>query len=215
MRTLSGKNCGSSVSGVASIAGLATLALVVVVASAAVVRASDAARDLVAVTVPSAPARLDWDDERRLFAARLQRGYGLDQAAAMEFSGWILEASVRQDLAPELLASVLMTESGFRKEARSVTGAVGPAQVNPRLWGQFCGGNLDDPEQNVYCGAHILGHYRDNCAASRPDEPTLAEECALRAYNVGYRNRNNVYYLAATVRYLDKIDRFRAPLRQS
>ena len=41
---------------------------------------------------------------------------------------------------------------------------------------------------------------------------TLAEECALRAYNVGFGNRNNVYFLAAATRYLDKIDRYRASL---
>jgi len=207
-----GKNCGYSVSGVASLTGLAVLALVVGVASATFVRANEGARDVVNLAVPERPAEPGWEADRRAFAARLQGGYGIDHDAAVEFAGWILEASVRQDLEPELLASVVMVESSFRKKARSVTGAVGPAQVRPDLWWQFCGGDLHDPEQNLYCGAHILGYYRDVCALTSPDSPTLAEECALRAYNVGFGNRNNVYFVAAATRYLDKIDRYRESL---
>lgn len=212
MRTIPGKNCGYSVSGVASLTGLAVLALVVGVTSATFVRANEGGRDVVDLTVPAQPAEPGWDAQRRAFAARLQRGYGIGHDVAVEFAGWILEASVRQNLEPELLASVVMTESSFRKDARSITGAVGPAQVRPDLWRQFCGGDLYDPEQNLYCGALILRHYRDICAASTPDSLTLAQECALRAYNVGFGNRNNVYYLAATTRYLDKIDRYRESL---
>lgn len=213
MPTVPGKNCGYSVSGVASITALAVLALAVGVASATFVRANEGAREVVDLVVPARPAERGWDAERRAFAARLQRGYGIGYDAAVEFAGWILEASVRQDLEPELLASVVMVESSFRKDARSVTGAVGPAQVRPDLWRQFCGGDLYDPEQNLYCGALILRHYRDVCADATPDSLTLAEECALRAYNVGFGNRNNVYFVAAAIRYLDKIDRYREPLR--
>ena len=213
MPTVPGKNCGYSVSGVASLTGLAVLALVVGLTSATFVRANEGARDVVDLAVPARPADLGWDAERRAFAARLQRGYGIEQDAAVEFAGWILEASVRQDLEPELLASVVMVESSFRKEARSITGAVGPAQVRPDLWWQFCGGDLYDPEQNLYCGAHILGYYRDVCALTNTESLTLAEECALRAYNVGFGNRNNVYFLEAASRYLDKIDRYREPLK--
>lgn len=213
MPTVLGKNCGYAVSGVASLTVLAVLALVVGVTSATFVRANEVARDVVSLTVPVRPAEPGWDQERRAFAARLQKGYGIDHDAAVDFAGWILEASVRQDLEPELLASVVMTESSFRKVARSTTGAVGPAQVRPDLWRQFCGGDLYDPEQNLYCGALILGHYRDVCAHTTPDSLTLAEECALRAYNVGFGNRNNVYFLAPAIRYLDKIDRYRESLR--
>jgi len=213
VRTVPAKNCGGySVSGVASLTGLAFLALVVGVTSATFVRANDGVRDVVNLTVPERPSEPGWDAERRAFAARLEQGYGIDHDAAVEFAGWILEASVRQGLEPELLASVVMTESSFRKNARSSTGAVGPAQVRPDLWRQFCGTDLYDPEQNLYCGAQILRHYRDVCAGASPDSLTLAEECALRAYNVGFGNRNNVYFLAAATRYLDKIDRYRAPL---
>lgn len=215
MRTEPGKNGGYSVSGVASMTGLATLALVVGFVSASYVRANDDERDLVSLVVPAAPSSPDWDDKRRTFAGRLQRGYGIDREDALDFAGWILEASVRQDFEPELLASVVMAESNFRKEARSIMGAVGPAQIRPDLWRQVCGGDLYDPEQNLYCAAEILSRYREACAVAEQTGLTLAQECALRAYNVGFRNRNNVYFLGAAVRYLEKIDRFREPLRRT
>ena len=211
----SGRASGYSVSGLASVTGLAALALVVGVASATFVRAGDDPRAVAAVTVPQAQSRMAWDDERRAFAARLTHGYGIDDADAIDFAGWILEASVRQDLAPELLASLVMTESTFRRDARSPLGAVGPAQVRPDLWRGLCGADLDDPEQNVYCGAQILGHYRDVCAGRTARTPTLAEDCALRSYNVGFRNRNNVFFVEAAKRYLNKIDRYREPLKET
>ena len=214
MPTVPGKNCGYSVSGIASVTGLAALALIVGVASATYVRAGDDARDVVALAVPDVASRDAWDGERRAFAARLTRGYGIQDEDAVEFAGWILEASVRQELEPELLASLVMTESSFRRNARSTTGAVGPAQVRPDLWRQFCGADLNDPEQNLYCGALILGYYRDVCARGT-ETPTLAEQCALRAYNVGFSNRNNVYFVDAAKRYLAKIDRYRESLSES
>ena len=213
--TLAGKNSGYSVSGIASITGLAALALVVGTASATFVRADVQERDVVALAVPPVVAEPDWDDERRAFAARLERSYGVDHEDAVEFAGWILEAAVRQALEPELLASLVRAESNFRKEARSIMGAVGPAQVRPDLWRQFCGSDLYDPEQNLYCGALILGHYRDVCAGRGQSDQTQAEACALRAYNVGFGNRNNAYFHAAANRYLAKIDRFRESLAHS
>ena len=108
-----------------------------------------------------------WEEQRRAFGDRLERGYGLDEAVADEFAGWILEASTRQRLQPELIASLVMTESTFRKHARSPSGAVGPTQVKPDLWREFCGVDPLDPEQNIYCGAQILAHYRDACAGTR------------------------------------------------
>ena len=85
MPTVPGKNCGYSVSGVASLTGLAVLALLVGVASATFVRANEGARDVVNLAVPARAAEPVWDAERRAFAARLQRGYGIDHDAAVEF----------------------------------------------------------------------------------------------------------------------------------
>lgn len=203
------------ISGIA--ARSAVFALVVGTALSCVLIARGDVRDgeprrLVAVAIPEAPvAKPHWHRDRDAFAALLVRGYGLAPAVAGEFAGWLLEASVRQELQPELLASLVMAESSFRKHARSEMGAVGPAQVRADLWHSFCGGELHDPEQNIYCGAQILGHYREACAR-RSDTPSAAEACALRSYNVGFRNRNNEYFLEAAARYTAKIDRYRSPL---
>ena len=152
-----------------------------------------------------------WEEQRRTFGDRLERGYGLDEDVADEFAGWILEASTRQRLQPELIASLVMTESTFRKYARSSAGAVGPTQVQPELWREFCGVDPRDPEQNVYCGAQILAHYRDACSrhTATPEE---AEACALRAYNVGYNNHDNRWFDQAAQRYVAKIDRNLDPI---
>ena len=166
----------------------------------------------VALSIPAATAeRPTWGDQRQAFSGRLVRGYGLDEAVADEFAAWILEASTRQRLAPELIASLVMTESSFRKDARSHVGAVGPAQVQPDLWSNFCGADLHNPEENIYCGAQILAHYENVC---RRESDTLeaAKACALRSYNAGFHNQDNVYFKQVHKRYAAKIDRYRSPL---
>ena len=164
------------------------------------------------VSIPVAAVESStWEEQRRAFGDRLERGYGLDEAVADEFAGWILEASTRQHLQPELIASLVMTESTFRKHARSPSGAVGPTQVKPDLWREFCGVDPLDPEQNIYCGAQILAHYRDACAG-HTDTPEEAEACALRSYNVGYNNHDNAWFDKAAQRYVAKIDRYLDPI---
>ena len=135
------------------------------------------------------------------FGGRVSSAFGIKQSVATEFADWILEASERQDLAPELLASLVLTESSFRKDVRSNVGAVGPAQIRPDYWGNFCGvDDLHDPEQNIYCGAQILSHLLERCGGDRT--------CALGAYNVGpYANRAN-----AAARYVSKVDRYQDSL---
>ena len=173
------------------------------------------ARRFVPLAVPTVPAlKQSWADERLAFAHRLQRGYGLERDIAEEFAGWILEAAARQNFQPELVASLVMAESSFRKHVRSPIGAMGPAQVRTDLWHSFCGGDLADPEQNLYCGAQILAYYQGVCARTA-NSAEQAERCALRSYNVGYGNRNNVYFLDAAARYVAKIDRYRAPLNEA
>jgi soluble lytic murein transglycosylase-like protein len=140
-----------------------------------------------------------WNDEVTSFAKRLHKALGVPRSTALEFSGWILEAAKRQGLSPELLASVVFTESSFRKNVTSDMGAIGPAQVKP-YWGMFCGSaNLSDPAENIYCGAQILAHYRDLCGS---------EQCALSAYNVGLKNQqDDGYYQEVGSRYAQTIDR--------
>ena len=115
---------------------------------------------------------------------------------AEEFSGWILEGARRQDMSPELLASLVFTESSFRKNVRSSIGAIGPAQVRDEYWASFWGGDLTDPAENIYCGAQILAHFRDVCGSV---------DCALRSYNIGPYNRDEARWVKAGSRYLNKI----------
>jgi soluble lytic murein transglycosylase-like protein len=145
--------------------------------------------------------RAAWEDEVGAFAARMHRVFGVRQSVADEFSGWILEASTRQSLAPELVASVIFTESSFRKNVKSHVGAMGPAQVRP-YWRGFCGSDLGDPEENVYCGAQIISHYQTVCGNER---------CALVAYNVGINQDDELMHTAGR-RYVRKIDKHRARL---
>lgn len=149
----------------------------------------------------------EWSDgikpfsaEVEAFASRISSGYGVRPSVALEFSPWILEASARQHLAPELLAGLVLTESSFRKHVISPVGAVGPAQVRPDYWSQFCGtADLRDPEENIYCGAQILAHYKERCGA---------EDCALSAYNIGpYSGKRQ-----AGERYVAKVGRWKEAL---
>jgi hypothetical protein len=140
--------------------------------------------------------------EAELFAEKLVAGFGLKHLVAVEFADWILEAAARQQLEPELVASLVFAESSFRKNARSHVGAVGPAQVRPNYWSEFCGAvDLHDPEQNIYCGAQILGFLLDRCNGN--------QACALSAYNIGMNSKR----FAAGLRYVDKIDRHMATLK--
>ena len=189
--------------------GGALLALVLCASALSVATRGDAeSRHRAPLAIPAvAGAKAHWDEERGAFAAKLVRGYRLRHEVADEFAGWILEASVRQGLAPELIASLVVAESSFRKHVRSAMGATGPAQVRADLWSGFCGGFLEDPEQNLYCGAQILAHYQGICGNEAANDQE-AGACALRSYNVGYGNRQNTYFLAAAARYEAKIDRY-------
>ena len=143
-----------------------------------------------------------WQTEVDAFGHKVSGAFGVKRQTATEFAGWILEAARRQHLDPELLASLVLTESSFRKHAVSHVGAVGPAQVRPEFWSGFCGSeDLQDPAENIYCGAQVLSHLRDRCGG---------ESCALQAYNVGIHDRVNG---AAGRRYALKIDRYREQLR--
>lgn len=145
---------------------------------------------------------IPWQTEVDAFGHKVSQAFGVRRHTATEFAGWILEASERQGLEPELLASLVLTESSFRKDVRSHAGAVGPAQVRPEYWSGFCGSSdLVDPAENIYCGAQVLSHLLDRCGDDTG--------CALTAYNIGpYGDEKQ-----AGRRYVSKIDRYRDTLR--
>jgi len=152
--------------------------------------------------IPAAEhAQRPWQSEVDEFGHKVSRAFGVRRSTANEFASWILEAAERQQIEPELLASLVHTESTWRKEALSPVGAIGPAQVRPNFWSRFCGSsNLHDPAENIYCGAQVLSHFRDRCGD---------DVCALKAYNIGpYSER-----VQAARRYVAKIDWARNQLR--
>ncbi len=157
--------------------------------------ATEAVSRSVALQLPQVAERPLWSARVERFAHRVSSAFSINYDVAQEFAPWILEGATRHELDPDLLASLVFIESTFRKNARSYVGAIGPAQVRADYWSGFCGQAIrTDPEQNVYCGAQILAHLRDQCGNN---------ECALRAYNVGpYSSRHS-----AGQRYVRKIDR--------
>lgn len=166
------------------------------------VQGADFGRRTESLALPTVSEDGTWGEQVQTFANRLESAFGLSGHRAVEFSAWILEAAQRQRLSPELIAGLVHTESSFRKRVRSVTGAIGPAQVNPRYWEEHCGGgNLWDPGENIYCGAQVLAHFMERCGE-------LA--CALARYNVGSRNMSDPYYRRAGLRYFAKVDEHRA-----
>ena len=149
---------------------------------------------LPAAQTPSVP----WDEERAAFADRMARAFDIHPAVAEEFAEWILEAANRQELEPELVASLVLTESSFRKHARSHVGAIGPAQIRGEFWRSFCGGDLREPADNIYCGAQILASFQDACGDLH---------CALHSYNLGPTGARLASWERAGVRYVKKIER--------
>ena len=148
---------------------------------------------IVALAKPALPS-IPWEERVAAFGGKLGQAFGLEPGLAFEFAEWILEAADRQRLEPELIASLVEVESGFRKHARSHVGAVGPAQVQPRYWTEFCGGDdLTDPRFNVHCGAQVLAHLQERCGG---------DDCALAAYNVG----GNSTRKQAARRFVSKVD---------
>ena len=165
-----------------------------------------------AIPAPMRPS-MTWETERTAFADRIHQAFGVSTPVALEFSGWILEAARRQELPPELLASLVFAESAFRTAVQSSMGAIGPAQVRSRYWQSFCGGDLTDPEQNIYCGAQILGSFHDRCGdvSGVPGYGHFSASvrdhfCALKSYNVGPSKRGSALWRNAGMRYLDKIE---------
>jgi soluble lytic murein transglycosylase-like protein len=156
--------------------------------------------ETVAFAVPVNPQQQTWGTEVDAFAQRMQLVFGLHADVAAEFSGWILEASRRQHLQPELIASLVFTESSFRKDAVSHVGALGPAQIRP-YWKSFCGSKmLRDPAENIFCGAQILAYFKDACGDER---------CALLSYNLGPYGMRQEQFASAGNRYVNRIDSHR------
>jgi soluble lytic murein transglycosylase-like protein len=150
---------------------------------------------------------ITWEDEVVSFSSMLNKAYGISEDQALKYSEWILLTSLYTGAPEILLAGVIMTESTFRDNAISSVGAIGPGQIIPSIWKDFCSGNLNEPFGNVYCSGEILMHYYDYCENNW--------SCALKNYNVGPGNlRKNIdYYIKAGDRYTKKINNYLSMLR--
>lgn len=143
-----------------------------------------------------------WDERVERFAGRLVAVFGVSQRQAPQYADWILDSAARHDLEPELLASVIYVESTFNRSARSPVGAVGPAQVMPRIWSRVCRGDLRDPATNIDCGAQILASYMDACGG---------QTCGLAHYNTGPNSRAvraGSRYVAKVGRQVERLENF-------
>ncbi len=91
----------------------------------------------------------------------------------------IYREAKKNQLAPELIAAVVETESDFRPRLISQKNAQGLMQIVPGTGELLGAGNLFDPEQNVAAGSRYLKYLLDRFGNLR---------LALAAYNAGEGN---------------------------
>lgn len=87
---------------------------------------------------------------------------GIDRAMAdgdtyinPEYIRYCREIGEEHHIAPEMLESLIESESGGRADVVSVTGDVGLCQINPR-WSKYTAAELKDPYTNIEEAATIL-----------------------------------------------------------
>lgn len=106
-----------------------------------------------------------------------------------EYRTVIEEYSGRYEVSPYLVAAVIKTESKFRHNATSDTGAMGLMQLMPETAGwiawqlddeAYDGANLSEPERNIRYGTWYLSVLQDEFRGN--------EVLALAAYNAGWGN---------------------------
>jgi soluble lytic murein transglycosylase-like protein len=132
----------------------------------------------VAKTVTTAPAQVAQAPQKIVAAAdQVKQQYFQKQ---VPFGGIIYSEAKKNDLAPELVAAVVHTESKFVPTARSNRGAVGLMQLVPKT-GRWLGArNLSDPAQNIQAGAKYLRYLTDRFDGD--------QQKAIAAYNAGEGN---------------------------
>ena len=104
--------------------------------------------------------------------------FSIPPSEATEFATWIVNSADKHGIDEILLTSIVATESSFRKDAISHKGAIGPAQIMPKYWEDFCSPlDLSIPRDNIECGAIILSYLLEQC---------WDESCAIQSYNMGF-----------------------------
>jgi soluble lytic murein transglycosylase-like protein len=125
------------------------------------------------------------------------------------FGSLIYSEAKKNDLAPELVAAVVHTESKFKPTARSHAGAVGLMQLVPRT-GRWLGAkDLTNPAQNVMAGTKYLRYLNDQFGGN--------QEKVIAAYNAGegnVRRFRGIPPFRETRQYVEKVRNFQRDLGQ-
>jgi soluble lytic murein transglycosylase-like protein len=116
----------------------------------------------------------------------------------------IAATAKRYQLDPKLLSAIIATESSFKVDAISPSGAVGLMQLMPDTANDYAIAELMDPEANLDAGArHLVGLFTE----------FKELDIVLAAYNAGagnVRRYGGVPPFAQTKRYIEKIKRYMA-----
>ena len=127
--------------------------------------------------------------------------FPISQNEAKEFANWIVLSADKHGVDQVLLTSIVATESSFRKDAVSSKGAIGPAQIMPRYWEEFCSPlDLSVPQDNIECGARILSHLLEQC---------WDESCVIRSYNMGLPRVKAGKIIPSVERYERTVEQFK------
>jgi len=71
----------------------------------------------------------------------------------------IMEAARTNEVSPIVLASLIFTESSFKKVKHSEPGVIGLCGINTNIWTNICPYNPTTNKGNIYASAWILKHY--------------------------------------------------------
>ncbi len=132
---------------------------------------------------------------------KISSHFPIPQNEANEFANWIVQSADKHGIDEVLLTSIVATESSFRKDAVSHKGAIGPAQIMPKYWEEFCAPlDLSVPRENIECGARILSHLLEQC---------WDESCAIRSYNMGFPRVKAGKIFPSVERYERTVEQFK------
>jgi soluble lytic murein transglycosylase-like protein len=123
------------------------------------------------------------------------------------FGSIIYDEAKKNDLAPELVAAVVHTESKFVPTARSQAGAIGLMQLVPKT-GRWMGArDLTNPAQNIAAGAKYLRYLSNRFGGD--------EQKTIAAFNAGegnVRRFGGVPPFRETVNYISRVNSFKSDL---
>jgi soluble lytic murein transglycosylase-like protein len=125
------------------------------------------------------------------------------QTYRSNFEDFIISASTRHSIDPDLIRAVIKTESDFNSNARSSKGAMGLMQLMPDTARQHNVLDAYNPLENIEGGVRhlrlLLSHYRGNL------------ELSLAAYNAGINaveRHGGIPPYAETRQYVQRVLRF-------